>query len=165
MLISPPFMKTWIFNQSTKIILMDSFMQNQRRYSKPTSHRSTADAKGRPFYQPYLELWLDDWLVGYKKYREEHLDEVEPFVCGTKVTLKSMFKVLYDVSAGVNAFVAPPIILPISGFNVDASPDYSHSIAISFALQDQKHFPDGVSSQNHEKYCNALGAGTQPAVK
>jgi hypothetical protein len=125
-----------------------------------------ADCLNAPFYRAYLELWLDDWLSRYKPYREKSLEEGEPFVCGTKVTLKSMFKVLFDVSAGVNAFAAPPIILPISGFNVDASPDYSHSIAITFALQDPKPFPGDVKNgQNHENYCSALGAGTQPAVK
>lgn len=120
---------------------------------------------GPAIYQPYLELWLDDWLRRYEDYRERSIQKV-PFVCNTKITLKSMFKVLYDVSAGVNAFAAPPIILPISGFNVDASPDYSHSIAISFALHDPTHFPgDQPGGPNHQKYCSTIGPGTQPAVK
>jgi hypothetical protein len=144
---------------------------NGEFHAKPTlaaqqSPFPQANCGKAPFYRAYLELWLDDWLSRYKPYREDSLQKGEPFVCGTKVTLKSMFKVLYDVSAGVNAFAAPPIILPISGFNVDASPDYSHSIAISFALQDPKHFPgDRPGGQNHQNYCSALGAGTQPAVK
>jgi hypothetical protein len=115
--------------------------------AKPLPPFPPAHCERAPFYRAYLELWLDEWLSRYKSYREESLQSLrkgEPFVCGTKVTLKSMFKVLYDVSAGVNAFAAPPIILPISGFNVDASPDYSHSIAISFALQDPKPFPGDV---------------------
>jgi hypothetical protein len=147
------------------------FWANQVKPAKPTAKplppfpKANCQQKSaggdRPFYQPYLELWLDDWLTRYEQYREKSIDTV-PFVCSTKVTLKSMFKVVVDASAGVNAFMAPPIILPISGFNVDASPDYIHSIAISLALQEPKSTRVG---KGHQAYCNALGPGTQPAVK
>ena len=83
--------------------------------------RFPADCANRPVYQAYLELWLNDWLSHYKSYEAWSAHD-DPFICNTKVTLKSAFQVVVDVSAGVNAFMAPPIILPISGFNVDASP-------------------------------------------
>jgi hypothetical protein len=107
-----------------------------------------------PLKHAYLELWLDDWLSRYKAYRAAYSQD-EPFICNTKVTLKSQFQIVVDVSAGVNAFATPPIILPISGFNVDASPDFMHTLSISFALQDTR--------PNHRAYCSGL-EGTQPAI-
>jgi hypothetical protein len=108
----------------------------------------------RPVYQPYLELWLKNWLSNYKSY-EAWYEHSEPFICNSKVTLKSAFQVVVDVSAGVNAFMTPPIILPISGFNVDASPDHMHSIQITFTLTDP--------NKDHAAYCKALAP--QPATK
>jgi hypothetical protein len=137
-------------------------------------HRNELQAKSKPLSTPsvafrpancaewystpwnlYLKLSLDEWLKKYAAYKQSNLTH-EPFVCGTKITLKSSFKLLFDVSAGVNAFMAPPIILPISGFSVDASPDYMHSIAVTFQLKD---------SDSNSKYCTKLGAGAQPSTK
>jgi hypothetical protein len=89
----------------------------------------------------YLKLWLSDWLSKYSLYQKNVVEGKpgeagEPFVCAGKVTLKSQFLIGVDVSAGVNAFMTPPIILPISGVNVDGNPDYTHSIQITLALQD-----------------------------
>lgn len=104
----------------------------------------------------YLYLWLDNWLTQYKGYLDKKTKD-EPWVCNTKVTLKSAFQIVVDVSAGVNAFMVPPIILPISGFNVDGSPDWQHSIAITFALQD-------AGPEGHSNYCSGL-QGAQPSTK
>jgi hypothetical protein len=110
-------------------------------------------ANQNPVKHAFLELWLDDWLARYKS-SETAYARTDPYVCNTKVTLKSQFQVVIDVSAGVNPIGQLPIILPISGFNVDASPDFSHSLQISFSLKD----PD----PKHAAYCSAL-EGTQPA--
>jgi hypothetical protein len=123
--------------------------------SKANFQTADCSSHNRPWYAWYLKLSLDDWLKRYSSYAQSDLRN-EPFVCGTKVTLKSSFKILMDVSAGVNAFMTPPIILPISGFNVDASPDYTHSIAVTFALKD---------NANNGAYCAKIGAGAQPSTK
>ena len=127
--------------------------------STPKIALQTADCKkwrGK-WYNWYLKLALDDWLQRYAAYTNDQSNLAdEPFVCGTKITLKSSFKLLLDVSAGVNAFMAPPIVLPISEFNVDASPDYTHSIAVTFALR---------NNPKNKAYCAKLGAGAQPSTK
>ena len=115
----------------------------------PTAHCE----RQNPLLHAYLQFWLDDWLSRYKIAHATYIED-DPFVCDTKVTLKSQFQIVVDVSAGVNAFSTPPIILPISGFNVDASPDYSHTLQVSFALKD--------NDPKHAAYCSGL-QGSQPA--
>jgi hypothetical protein len=98
----------------------------------------------------YLQLWLQDWLLRFKSSQRYY----PVFVCNSKVTLHSSFQLGVDVSAGVNPFLAPPLILPISGLNIDANPDYVHTLQISFALKD--------SNPDHARYCSGL-EGAQPA--
>jgi hypothetical protein len=60
-------------------------------------------------------------------------------VCQPKLTISTQFQLLFDVSAGVNPFIfANPIILPISGLNVDASPDYTHFLQIVFSIRENE---------------------------
>jgi hypothetical protein len=99
------------------------------------------------FKHAYLQLWLDDWLFKYKPYQAWFYND-ENFICGQKVTLKSQFLIGVDVSAGVNSFMAPPIILPISGFNVDANPDFTHYVQITLGLSD----PPDIKNK---PWCNA----------
>ncbi len=115
----------------------------------PTAHCD----RQNPIVHAYLEFWLDDWLSRYKSAHETYTQD-DPFVCDTKVTLKSQFQIVVDASAGVNAFAIAPIILPVSGFNVDASPDYMHTLQVSFALKD--------NDSKHAAYCSGL-QGSQPA--
>jgi hypothetical protein len=110
-------------------------------------------APDNAFKHAYLQLWLDEWLSRYKPYQAWFYND-EEFICGQKITLKSQFLIGVDVSAGVNAFMTPPIILPISGFNVDANPDFTHSIQVTFALADPP--------VQRQSYCKDIAG---PAVK
>jgi hypothetical protein len=111
----------------------------------------TANCKNRNLVaRAYLQLWLKEWLDKFKKSEETNLD----FVCNTKVTLHSTFQIAVDVSAGVNPLLVSPIILPVSGINLDANPAYQHSLQISFALKDP--------NERHATYCSGL-QGSQPA--
>jgi hypothetical protein len=114
--------------------------------------RSACDQ--RPLIQrAYLALWLQDWLTRFKA----QVQKQPPFVCNTKVTLKTQFEIAADVSAGVNPLMVSPIILPISGLNVDGNPDWQHTLQISFALKDTSPL------KGHASYCSVL-KGAQPTV-
>jgi hypothetical protein len=98
----------------------------------------------------FFYLFLDDWLVNFKRSEQKY----PKFVCNSKLTLTTAFTVGLDVSAGVNAFLTPPLILPISGLNIDANPDYVHQLTVSFALKD--------NDEKHARYCKGI-EGTQPS--
>jgi hypothetical protein len=101
--------------------------------------------------EAYLFLFLKNWLDSYKAKQSEAKLEA---VCQTKVTLKTQFQLLLDVSAGTGSFFkTPPIILPISGLNIDASPDYTHSLQVVFSLNEQ-----------NKPYCKALQSSSPSNV-
>jgi hypothetical protein len=122
----------------------------------------------------WFRLWLSDALKRYK----ERLDVQgygapgETFadrVCQPKLTIATQFQLLFDVSAGTNIFHALPIILPVSGLNIDASPDYTHFIQIIFSLRPYgKYDETGLTPINPETKqriaaCNALQTSNPPA--
>ena len=122
----------------------------------------------------WFRLWLSDALSRYKKRLEEkeYGAAGETFidrVCQPKLTITTQFQLLFDVSAGTNVFQAVPIILPISGLNIDASPDYTHYIQIIFSLRPYgKYDSTGlrpINSQTIERIaaCNALQTTNPPA--
>jgi hypothetical protein len=78
-------------------------------------------------------------------------------VCRPKLTISTQFQLLFDVSAGTNVFKTFPIILPISGLNIDGSPDYTHYLQIAFALRQSD---DPMVS----KACKALQPQNAPAA-
>lgn len=107
----------------------------------------------------WFRLWLSDALKQYKRRIEVEAYQIpgETFddrVCQPKLTISTQFQLLFDVSAGTNVLQATPIILPISGTNVDASPDYTHFVQIIFSLR-----PD----PRYAKACDALQTTNPPA--
>jgi hypothetical protein len=139
-------------NATTFSAVPEPRIEKQRKnYFLP---RSACDE--HPLKRAYLYLWLKDWLIKYKASVEKQ----PKFICNTKVTLKTQFKVAVDVSAGVNPLLSTPLLLPISGFNIDASPDWLHSLSITFAMQDVM---DRVGFEDHSSYCSSL-KGAQPSV-
>jgi hypothetical protein len=114
----------------------------------------------------WFNLWLDDSLKRYtvRIYKADNLVPAAgnpqnkiffDLVCRPKLTISTQFQLLFDVSAGTNLFNAFPIILPISGLNIDGSPDYTHYLQIAFTLK-QSDDPD-VS-----KACKALQPQNAP---
>jgi hypothetical protein len=79
-------------------------------------------------------------------------------VCQPKLTISTQFQLLFDVSAGTNVFNAFPIILPISGLNIDGSPDYTHYLQIAFTLKQAA--PNTLKAQA----CKALQPQNAPAA-
>jgi hypothetical protein len=97
----------------------------------------------------WFNMWLDDALRRYtiRIYKADNLVpsagnpnnlKFYDLVCQPKLTISTQFQLLFDVSAGTNIFNAFPIILPISGLNIDASPDYTHYLQIAFTLKQSK---------------------------
>jgi len=122
----------------------------------------------------WFRLWLSDALKRYKKRLDEqgYGAPGETFadrVCQPKLTIATQFQLLFDVSAGTNVFQAFPIILPISGLNIDASPDYTHFIQIIFSLRPYgKYDWTGLNPINPETKqriaaCSALQTTNPPA--
>jgi hypothetical protein len=111
----------------------------------------------------WFRLWLSDALQRYKKrlnelgYNAPGLTFADR-VCQPKLTISTQFQLLFDASAGTNIYQASPIILPISGLNVDASPDYTHYVQIIFAL-----LPAGDQGKNRAEACDALQTTNPPA--
>jgi len=106
----------------------------------------------------YHSVSLDTWLESYRqmimKEEANHPNGLEN-VCQTQITLKTQFQILFDVSAGSNAFfTTPPVVLPIAGLNFDASPDFTHSLQIVLNLK---------PSPKHEELCKRLKL-TQPVT-
>jgi hypothetical protein len=98
-------------------------------------------------------LWLDDALGRYaaRIYKADNYvpSAGNPYnlkffqlVCQPKLTISTQFQLLFDASAGTNIFNQLPVILPISGLNIDGSPDYTHYLQIGFSLlQDRTTAP------------------------
>lgn len=88
----------------------------------------------------WFRLWLANAISRYEKNFNERGYQVSGMtfadrVCEPKLTISTQFQLLFDISAGTNVFQSIPIILPISGVNLDASPDYTHFIQIIFSLR------------------------------
>jgi hypothetical protein len=117
-------------------------------------------------------LWLSDALRRYKQRIEaDSLGNGITFddrVCQPKLTVATQFQLLFDVSAGTNILQAVPILLPISGLNVDASPDYTHFLQIIFSLRPSGKFNDDGTpydkeTRNRIEACTALQTTNPPA--
>jgi hypothetical protein len=109
----------------------------------------------------WFRLWLANALDRYKKNFIERGYQVSGVtfadrVCQPKLTISTQFQLLFDISAGTNIFQSIPIILPISGVNLDASPDYTHFIQIIFSLR-----PD----PNRADACAALQPSSSASTK
>jgi hypothetical protein len=135
---------------------------------------SHGDAK-RFLEYVWFRLWLSDALKRYKeRLGAQGYGPGETFadrVCQPKLTITTQFQLLFDVSAGTNILQAVPIILPISGLNIDASPDYTHSIQIIFALRPRgKYKANGIEPISHTETqeridaCQALQSSNPPAA-
>jgi hypothetical protein len=81
-------------------------------------------------------LSLQTWLTKFfeKVYSDDARNPTTQ-ACLSKVTLKTQFVVLLDVSAGVNPILGAPLILPISGTTFDVSPQFTHSLTLAFSLK------------------------------
>ena len=101
--------------------------------------RKCAYAKfGEKFRYNWLYLYLNESLARYKARLTSPEGASRTFlqiVCQPKLTISTQFQLLFDVSAGTNAFNTAPILLPISGLTIDASPDYTHFLQIGFTLR------------------------------
>lgn len=113
----------------------------------------------------WFNMWLDDALGRYKTriYKpDNYVPSVgNPYnvkfydlVCQPKLTISTQFQLLFDVSAGTSVFHAVPIILPISGLNIDGSPDYIHYLQIAFTLK---------QDTGRAEVCKALQPGNAPS--
>jgi hypothetical protein len=122
----------------------------------------------------WFRLWLADALQRYKDRIEaeshNHGITFSDSVCLPKLTISTQFQLLFDVSAGTSIFKSFPILLPISGLNIDASPDYTHSIQIIFSLRpvgkfDSKGNPyeDDLETKNRVAACGALQTPNPPS--
>jgi hypothetical protein len=116
----------------------------------------------------WFDMWLEDALGRYAKriYKADNLvvGAGNPYnakfynlVCQPNLTISTQFQLLFDVSAGTNVFNAFPIILPISGLNIDGSPDYTHYLQIAFTLK-QPDDPETSAA------CKALQPQNAPAA-
>jgi hypothetical protein len=86
-----------------------------------------------PFLEPTCIPHTDDpfW---YSAGNPKHLPFYQ-LVCQPKLTISTQFQLLFDASAGANILNVSPIILPISGLNIDGSPDYTHFLQVAFTLK------------------------------
>jgi hypothetical protein len=111
----------------------------------------------------WFRLWLADTLNKYKErlsekgYRAPGLTFADR-VCQPKLTISTQFQLLFDISAGSSILQAVPIILPISGLNIDASPDYTHSVQIAFTLR-----PNGDDANLRSAAFAALQSTNSPS--
>jgi hypothetical protein len=92
----------------------------------------------------WFRLWLSDAMQHYKNRLGPDVygpgATFADHVCQPKLTISTQFQLLFDISAGTNVLQAVPILLPVSGLNVDASPDYTHFIQIIFSLRPTGRF-------------------------
>lgn len=79
-----------------------------------------------------LQTWLEKF---FRNVYEDYARNPTTQACLSKVTLKTQFAVLFDLSAGVTPITVTPFILPISGTTLDISPQFTHSLTLSFSLK------------------------------
>jgi hypothetical protein len=122
----------------------------------------------------WFRLWLGDSLQRYKDRieAESHFHGItfSDSVCAPKLTISTQFQLLFDISAGTSILKAVPILLPVSGLNIDASPDYTHSIQIIFSLRPVGRFDlngnpykDDLDTKNRVDACAALQTQNPPS--
>jgi hypothetical protein len=123
----------------------------------------------------WFRLWMSDALGQYKKRLEVKQDGRAPNqtfadgVCQPKLTITTQFQLLFDISAGTSVLQSIPIILPVSGLNLDASPDYTHYIQIIFSLRPYGKYdrfgvePADDSTKQRLEACSALQTTNPPA--
>jgi hypothetical protein len=122
----------------------------------------------------WFRLWLSDALEHYKNRLGPDVygpgAAFADHVCQPKLTISTQFQLLFDISAGTNILQAVPILLPVSGLNVDASPDYTHFIQIIFALRPTGKFdvhgdpiPNDPDTLKRVAACDALKSTNPPS--
>jgi hypothetical protein len=123
----------------------------------------------------WFRLWLAKALQQYKKRLEVKPDSRAPYetfadgVCQPSLTITTQFQLLFDISAGSSILQSIPILLPISGLSIDASPDYTHSIQIIFSLRPQGKYdefginPRDALTKQRADACSALETTNPPA--
>jgi hypothetical protein len=80
-------------------------------------------------------LFIDEWLSNFVTAMDVGTaGNGLQWACMTKITLKSQFQVVADVSAGVNPFFGSAFLLPVSGLSGDINPSFTHSAQITFTL-------------------------------
>jgi hypothetical protein len=97
----------------------------------------------------WFYLYLKEALTRYREKFYAHQGASGTFlghVCQAKLTTSTQFQLLFDASAGANVLNALPIVLPISGLNVDASPDYTHYLQIGFTLRQDMNGTDACAA-------------------
>lgn len=85
----------------------------------------------------YLREWLESFFAQLRSIEDEQpTPTVLRKACLTKLTLKTQFQLLFDFSGGANpAALSGLFVIPVSGLNFDASPAFTHSIQITFAIE------------------------------
>lgn len=128
----------------------------------------------RFFEYKWFRLWLSKALRQYKTrllVKEDYRASDQTFadgVCQPKLTITTQFQLLFDVSAGTSILQSIPIIFPVSGLNIDASPDYTHFIQIIFSLRPYGRYDQfGVTpldepTKQRIEACSALQITTNP---
>jgi len=102
--------------------------------SKPAIIKGLASINCDPSRGLLAPLSLSSWLNKFFAKMAKSHDNTEP-VCMTKVTLKTSFVFLFDISAGVNPLIGTAFILPVSGESFDFSPSVTQSLQIALALK------------------------------
>jgi hypothetical protein len=79
-----------------------------------------------------LATWLDKFFTNVFADPEKNMNSQ---ACLSKITLKTQFTIVADLSAGVNPLVGTAFILPISGWTFDVNPSFQHSLSLAFSLK------------------------------
>jgi hypothetical protein len=128
--------------KSTSVSQIDFVVPQTADKTKPLRLKPCSDNVGpQTLKYTWLYLRLKDALDRYKERLNEREGDAHTFyynACQPKLTISTQFQLLFDVSAGANPLAFTPILLPISGLNIDASPDYTHYLQIAFALKETK---------------------------
>jgi len=70
------------------------------------------------------------------------------------LTLQTQFALVFDAKAGLNPLTGTAFILPISGFNGEIQPKYTHSLQIGFVLNNSK-----------DRFCKAIANQKKPQMQ
>jgi hypothetical protein len=83
-----------------------------------------------------VRFYLKEWL---ERFFENLYNEPQSAgaACMTKITLKTVFQVAVDVSGGLTPLLATTFVIPVSGYNFDYNPIFTHSLNIVFAIKPQ----------------------------
>lgn len=94
------------------------------------------------------KLFIKEWLAG--KFDKNNTKNVhggylygvatnQSRACRKQTNLKTSIALIFDASAGVNPLFAATYILPISGFTGDISPQFTATLEIDFAVQNDEN--------------------------